>query len=394
MITFTGVLKMLDLVHVPSAPKSPKNKKQKYNGGPRSADQESLSRQNISIPEQKMRVGLPPGVSTSNNGRSHRNTTVNHANHTNNTNHNTHSNAEYNATYNNHRAPPPDPRKDLESRILHLWKRVWLGLYQVENAQGPYHYERIEALYLGAGLTKTYRMGELKVLNRHFSEYSRNTGIAGLKLYENLSIKTLRAIIEVLEAYEREIPNLERIYTILRSAQLELYQEDGFGGYTGQIYQTQRRYLSVAEPLEKRLLHYDARMDVLAWDIYDEAMELHAFRPGMRKGLYIYQKVFLATQFGTVHTIKVMLGDYDGDVQTGQLLHYAAGRKIDVVDVLELLLDRGAPINQTMYENHDWSGRFHFWMPLGTALHEAGSWDNVKAARYLLSRGIDASIKS
>lgn len=265
------------------------------NEGHRSADQESLSRQNISIPEQKMRVGLPPGVSTGNNSSSHRNTTVthsNHANHTNNTNHNTHSNAEYNATYNNRRAPPPDPRKDLESRILQLWKRVWLGLYQVENAQGPYHYERIEALYLGAGLTKTYRVGELKVLNKHFSEYSRNTGIAGLKLYENLSIKTLRAIIDVLEAYEREIPNLERIYTILRSAQLELYQEDGFGGYTGQIYQTQRRYLSVAEPLEKRLWHYDARMDVLAMDTYDEAMELHAFSLGLRKGLYVYRKAF------------------------------------------------------------------------------------------------------
>jgi ankyrin repeat protein len=101
----------------------------------------------------------------------------------------------------------------------------------------------------------------------------------------------------------------------------------------------------------------------------------------------------LAAQFGTVHTIKVMLDDYDGDVQRGQLLHYAVRRKTDVVDVLELLLDRGAPINQTMYEKHDWSRRFHFWMPLGTALHEAGRVDNVKAARYLLSRGIDASIK-
>lgn len=89
-----------------------------------------------------------------------------------------------------------------------------------------------------------------------------------------------------------------------------------------------------------------------------------------------------------------MLDDYDGDVHKGQLLHYAVRRKTDVVEVLELLLDRGALINQTMYENHDWSRRFHFWMPLGTALHEAGTLDNVKAARYLLGRGIDTSIKN
>lgn len=100
-----------------------------------------------------------------------------------------------------------------------------------------------------------------------------------------------------------------------------------------------------------------------------------------------------AAQWGTVRTIKVMLDDYDGDVHTGQLLHYAVRRKVESVEVLELLLDRGARINQTMYENHDWSRRFHFWMPLGTALHEAARVDNVRAARYLLSRGIDASIK-
>lgn len=101
-----------------------------------------------------------------------------------------------------------------------------------------------------------------------------------------------------------------------------------------------------------------------------------------------------AAKRGSVHTIKVMLDDYDGDAQKWQLLHYAVRRKIDIVEVLELLIDRGAPINQTMYENHDWSRRFHFWMPLGTALHEAAELGKIKAAHYLLSRGIDASIKN
>lgn len=88
-----------------------------------------------------------------------------------------------------------------------------------------------------------------------------------------------------------------------------------------------------------------------------------------------------------------MVDDYDGDIHKGQLLHHAVRRKIDVIPVLELLLDRGALVNQTMFENHDWSRRFHFWMPLGTALHEAARLDNVKASRYLLRRGIDAGIR-
>lgn len=248
-----------------------------------------------------MRVGLPPGVcantSTSSNANSPNSSNSYSYSNTYHTNANNtitnHINANDNANYLNLCIPPqPDPRIELETRILRLWKKVWLGLYQIDDAQGPYHYERIEALYLGAGLTKAYRVGELRVLNRHFSEYSQNNGIAGLKLYDNLSVKTLRTVVEVLEAYEREIANLERIYSILRCAQLELNQEDGFGGYTAHIYQTQRRYLGVAEPMEKRLLHYDARMDVLIMDVYDEAMELHAFNPGLRKGMHVYKKAF------------------------------------------------------------------------------------------------------
>lgn len=101
----------------------------------------------------------------------------------------------------------------------------------------------------------------------------------------------------------------------------------------------------------------------------------------------------LTVQYSSVYAVKIMLDDYDGDLRQGQLLIYAIRRKYDIVEALELLLDRGTPINETMYENHDWSRRFHFWMPMGTSLHEAAMLGKVKAARYLLTRGIDASIK-
>ena len=88
-----------------------------------------------------------------------------------------------------------------------------------------------------------------------------------------------------------------------------------------------------------------------------------------------------------------MIDDYGGDVTKGQLLHYAVHRSYDIIEALELLLDRGAPINQTMYANHDWSRRWHHWLPLGTALHDAAGEGRIRAVRYLVNRGIDMSIK-
>ena len=173
-----------------------------------------------------------------------------------------------------------------------LWKKVWLGLYQVRDCTGPYHHERIEALYHGAGLTRSYRLGELQqVLNRPFFEYSRNHGMGGLKLYEGdgLSPRTLEAIIELLEAYEREIPNLHKIYAILRDGQIGLGQ---YECVTVRTHQTQRRYLEIAEPLEKRLRHFDARMDVLMVEAYDEADRVHARNPALRRGVFVHKKAF------------------------------------------------------------------------------------------------------
>lgn len=112
-----------------------------------------------------------------------------------------------------------------------------------------------------------------------------------------------------------------------------------------------------------------------------------------KRCLFDVTPLSFAAQTAPVHTVKFMLDDYDGDVRKGQLLHFAARRQTDVVEVLELLLDRGAPINQTLYENHEFSRRWHFWMPLGTALHEVAQFGKIRAVRFLLSRGIDPSIK-
>ena len=50
-------------------------------------------------------------------------------------------------------------------------------------------------------------------------------------------------------------------------------------------------------------------------------------------------------------TVKLLL-DRGGDVHKGQLLHHAVDRQTDTIEILGMLLERGAPLNSKMYENH------------------------------------------
>ncbi|KAJ5383798.1 hypothetical protein N7517_001709 [Penicillium concentricum] len=179
---------------------------------------------------------------------------------------------------------PVSTRSQLERRIVKLWKKVWLGLYQIDDNEDRYHVERLEALSLGAGLTRTYRVGELQVLRRHFLRSETNNGIASLKLFQGLSLSTLLSVIHILEAYESEIENMSLLYSILRSGQLALHQ-------TADLAQTaviRTEYMAIAEPMEKRIRQYDIRMNVVNMEICDEAMGFYQ----RQKGEYIYLKAF------------------------------------------------------------------------------------------------------
>ncbi|CDM35181.1 hypothetical protein PROQFM164_S04g000062 [Penicillium roqueforti FM164] len=179
---------------------------------------------------------------------------------------------------------PISTRSQLEGRIVKLWKKVWLGLYQIDDNEDRYHVERLEALSLGAGLTRTYRVGELQVLRRHFLRSETNNGIASLKLFRGLSLSTLLSVIHILEAYESEIENLRLLYSILRRGQLSLHE-------TADLAQTavvRTEYMAIAEPMEKRIRQYDIRMNVVNMDICDEAMGFYE----RQKGEYIYHKAF------------------------------------------------------------------------------------------------------
>lgn len=83
-----------------------------------------------------------------------------------------------------------------------------------------------------------------------------------------------------------------------------------------------------------------------------------------------------------------------GDVQRGQLLQHALDRPADIIEVLGILLDRGAPLNAIMYENHEASRRLYPFMEFGTPLHKAASLGKADVVRYLLERGADVASRN
>lgn len=99
-----------------------------------------------------------------------------------------------------------------------------------------------------------------------------------------------------------------------------------------------------------------------------------------------------AIQFAPPDLIEELL-DRDGDVHRGELLQHALDRSADVVEILGMLLDRGAPLDSTMYANHEASRRLYPFMALGTPLHKAATLGKADAVRYLLEQGADVTIR-
>jgi hypothetical protein len=88
------------------------------------------------------------------------------------------------------------------------------------------------------------------------------------------------------------------------------------------------------------------------------------------------------------------LFEHGGSIKHGQLLHMAAIRKLpDRVELLELLLDKGAPIDAIQYEDCPDVYRKEYWKGLGTALHQAAGAGHLDAVTFLLARGADPLIK-
>ena len=94
----------------------------------------------------------------------------------------------------------------------------------------------------------------------------------------------------------------------------------------------------------------------------------------------------------SLDTIKFLF-DRGGNFKRGQLLHNAVQRVApDAIELIRMLLDKGAPINEIQYKNHAPSWRDCCSFGLGTPLHYAAQDGRVEIVSFLLSRGADPTI--
>lgn len=98
-----------------------------------------------------------------------------------------------------------------------------------------------------------------------------------------------------------------------------------------------------------------------------------------------------AVHAAPLSNIKLMF-DCGGDIHRGQLLHRAIYRENDVIEVVTMLLEKGAPLNAIMYQDHEFSRVILDYLGPGTALHRAAELGRVDVVHHLLSWGADTTI--
>lgn len=89
-----------------------------------------------------------------------------------------------------------------------------------------------------------------------------------------------------------------------------------------------------------------------------------------------------------------LLFDNGGSIEHGQLLHFAAKRVLpDRIEVFEYLLEKGASINGTMFQNYKESYEQERYSGLGTPLHSAAKTGHLDMVEMMLLKGADPFIK-
>ena len=99
-----------------------------------------------------------------------------------------------------------------------------------------------------------------------------------------------------------------------------------------------------------------------------------------------------AVYSATFDIIKTLFA-HGGSIHKGQLLHFATGRKLpDRLEVVTFLVDKGAPINDVMYQHDQPSTDLQSVAGLGTPLHGAAADGHLDVVRFLVEKGADLSI--
>jgi hypothetical protein len=164
---------------------------------------------------------------------------------------------------------------------------------------------RLAELFVGAGMSSFVNKPEEK-FNDHYSNRGRkckladirvlqplraalasgNGGLRSLKLFDGLSVASLEAVIELLQAYVKEIASLNALFQLLRGLQVgfRMPTEDDEKAVLEQ-------FVPAADQFARRILHLDARLDVLVSELEDEFWNEYGPAEG-RDGWLVHDVLF------------------------------------------------------------------------------------------------------
>lgn len=118
----------------------------------------------------------------------------------------------------------------------------------------------------------------------------------------------------------------------------------------------------------------------------------HGADPNAFAGRYKTTPLSLAARWASVDIVQLLL-DCGGSAEKGELIYFACSRSEDssTLALLTLLYDRGAPINNALFERYpDLIDTTSF---TGSPLWNACSAGNITAVRFLLEHGASPSKK-
>jgi ankyrin repeat protein len=105
-----------------------------------------------------------------------------------------------------------------------------------------------------------------------------------------------------------------------------------------------------------------------------------------------YSPLSYAVKYADLPTIDLLLRR-GGDVRKGQLVHNAIYRETETLEVVKILIGKGAPFNSLMYQDHQASWDMFPFMR-ETPLHTALALKRDDVVQYLIRKGANVNIEN
>lgn len=165
-----------------------------------------------------------------------------------------------------------DPQADVAlERISSLWKTAYLGLNKFDPKSSIHRIDELLSLCNGAGASIIERQKGEKLLG--YLESALDQGHRGSSAFDSLRVhkgssqELKETVAEILEAYVKEVDNVNMLEHLLRDAQLPLREVE-----ETEWPAKQTELKPLFDSTGKKLIHYHARLHVIQLDMEKEAL--------------------------------------------------------------------------------------------------------------------------